>query len=252
MLFDVDGTFAETEEIHRQSFNRAFQQAGLNWFWSTQLYTDLLAITGGKERIRYFIDHYTPTFVRPENLSEFIADLHANKTKIYQQELESGCVPLRPGVNRLIQEARAAGIRLGIATTTTPKNVTVLLERTLSPDSPKWFDVIAAGNVVSKKKPAPDIYLYALQHLKESPQSCLAIEDSENGLHAALHAGIKTIVAVSQYSQGQNFRKAVLTVDHLGEPDMHSTASIGTLNANSYVDLDLLRQIVEHAPHFVD
>lgn len=245
MLFDVDGTFAETEEIHRQSFNQSFQQAGLNWFWSRQLYSNLLAITGGRERIRYFIDHYSPTYIKPDNLSEFIAALHANKTKIYQQQLQSGSVPLRPGVNRLIQEARAAGIRLGIATTTTPKNVMVLLERSLAPDSPEWFDVIAAGNVVSKKKPAPDIYLYALQHLNENPQSCLAIEDSENGLNSALHAGIKTIVAVSQYSQGQEFSQAVLMVDHLGEPNLHATASIGSLIANSYVDLDLLKHICE-------
>ncbi len=246
LLFDIDGTLAETEENHRKSFNLAFQQAGLNWSWSRSLYCNLLSIAGGKERIRYFVDQYSPDFVKPKNLTGFIADLHANKTKIYYQLLKQGCVPLRPGVRRIIQEARQTGIRLGIVTTTTPKNVSILLQRSLTPDSPSWFDVIAAGSVVPRKKPAPDIYLYALQQLNENPQSCLAIEDSENGLHSAVQAGLKTIITVSEYSQGQNFSEAVLTVDHLGEPDLPSTAIKGALNENSYVDLTLLMNICKN------
>ena len=151
MIFDVDGTIAETEEIHRQSFNHAFRQARLSWHWSRQLYGKLLSMTGGKERIRYFIDYYLSAFSPPDSLTDFIADLHSAKTKKYGETLSSGGIPLRHGVKRLIQEVRGAGVRLGIATTTTLSNVITLLETSLDPDAPKWFDVIAAGNVVPEK-----------------------------------------------------------------------------------------------------
>lgn len=243
LLFDVDGTIAETEETHRQCFNQAFNQAGLSWYWSKQLYGDLLKVTGGKERIRHYIDNYTQTFNKPENLPEYIADLHATKAKYYQQAVTSGGIPLRTGVKRLILEARDVGIHLAIATTTSLNNVIVLLENSLALDSPQWFDVIAAGDAVAKKKPASDIYDYALQQLGKSAHSCLAIEDTENGLQSALNAGIKTVVTVSQYSQKQNFNGATLLVDHLGEPDAPAIAHIGNLNSKSYVDLNLLMQL---------
>jgi len=245
LLFDVDGTLAETEEIHRQSFNKAFSQAGLDWEWSPDTYRDLLAVTGGKERIRHYIERFVPGFEPPMNLDEYIAGLHAAKTDIYTRTVESGEVPLRPGVKRLLDEARQAGLRLGIATTTTPSNVTALLQSSLAPDALDWFDVIAAGGVVPAKKPAPDIYHHAMQVMGVSPQECLAFEDSENGLRAALDAGLKTLVTVSDYTGGQDFRGAALVVDQLGEPDAPARVLAGELSGYGYISVDALQALFD-------
>lgn len=219
LLFDVDGTLAETEEIHREAFNTAFERAGLDWHWSAETYTELLSVTGGKERIRYFLDTRLPAFRAPGDLDAFIAALHADKTGIYTRTVASGGVPMRPGVRRLLLEAREAGLRLGIATTTTPANVTALLRHSLAADAEEWFEVIAAGGVVGEKKPAPDIYHYAMHSMGVTAAECLAFEDSENGLRSARAAGVQTLVTVSRYTEGQDFSGAALVLDHLGEPD---------------------------------
>ena len=243
LIFDVDGTLADTEEIHRQSFNRAFRQAGLDWHWSRDLYAELLAVTGGKERIRHYLSRYLPDFDVAMKLDEYIAGLHAAKTDIYTGTVASGDIPMRPGVRRLLDEARQAGLRLAIATTTTPVNVTSLLHYNLAADSDDWFDVIAAGGVVAAKKPAADIYYYAMEKLAAHPQECLAFEDSENGLRSAREAGLATLVTVSQYTGDHNFEGAALVVDHLGEPDRPFTVMSGDAGKHTYVDVDLLRDL---------
>ncbi len=245
LLFDVDGTLAETEENHRQAFNKAFKQAGLGWFWSIECYVDLLAVTGGKERIRHYIDTYKPDFDHPEKLTSYIADLHAKKTEIYIRTVAEGKMPLRPGVKRLLLAARQAGLRLGISTTTSPSNVTVLLEKSLAEDAPSWFEVIAAGSVVEAKKPAPDIYLYAMQQMGVEPGECLAFEDSKNGLISAQQAGVKTLVTVSQYTQNHDFSSAALVVDHFGEPDNPCQVQQGSMHGSDYVDIELLKAVWE-------
>ena len=244
LIFDVDGTIAETEEAHRQSFNHAFRQEGLSWHWSPELYDELLAVTGGQERIRHYVDHYSPAFSKPDCLPDFIESLHQVKTGKFHEALSSGRIPLRPGVKRLIHEMRDAGVRLGIATTTTHSNVTTLLKTSLDPAAPGWFDVIAAGNVVPRKKPAPDVYQYVLQELGEDPGACLVIEDSQNGLRAALGAGLKTVITVSQYTRTHDFSGASLVVDHPGEPDAPATASQGSLSPSRYIDLSLLESLL--------
>lgn len=243
LLFDVDGTLAETEEVHRQCFNAAFADAGLDWRWSVDLYRELLAVTGGKERIRHYLDTQRPDFRRPADLDDFIAGLHKAKTRIYTETVAAGGVPLRPGVRRLLEEARSAGLRLAIATTTTPDNVTALLQASLAKDAENWFEVIAAGSMVPKKKPAPDIYFYAMERMGVTPEECLAFEDSENGLIAARAAGLKTLVTVSDYTQGHDFTGAALLIDHLGEPDQPFRVLSGNVNGAEYVDIELLRQV---------
>lgn len=219
LIFDVDGTLADTErDGHRVAFNQAFAEAGLDWHWDVALYGALLAVTGGKERMRYYLDHYRPDWQRPADLDGLIAGLHAAKTGHYTKLLAQGGIPLRPGVARLLDEARAAGIRLAIATTTTPENVTVLIEHALTPQAISWFDVIAAGDIVPAKKPAPDIYQYALEKLGLAPEDCLAFEDSENGLRAARGAGLRTVVTVNEYTRDQDFTGAALVLDQFGEP----------------------------------
>lgn len=243
LLFDVDGTLAETEEVHRISFNTAFAAAGLDWTWSVDRYRELLAVTGGKERILHYLDHYRPDFQRPTQLADFIAGLHQAKTRIYTETVARGGVPLRPGVRRLLDLARAEGLRLAIATTTTPDNVTALLKASIAPDAESWFEVIAAGSMVPNKKPAPDIYFYAMERMGLRPESGLAFEDSENGLRAAAAAGLKTIVTVSDYTQGHDFTGAALLLDQFGEPDHPFNLLAGDAGGATYTDLALLRHV---------
>lgn len=253
LIFDVDGTLAETErDGHRLAFNCAFAEAGLDWQWSVDLYGKLLAVAGGKERIRYYIDRYVEDFQPPEDLPRFIARLHAAKTQYYGELLAAGSIPLRPGVRRLLAEARQSGVRLAIATTSAPDNAKALLTNTLGEDSLSWFEVIAAGDIVSAKKPAPDIYQYVLQTMNLPPQNCLAIEDSPQGLTAAIAAGLKTVITVNDYTQNHlqdhDFIGATLVLNHLGEPTepfaiISGIASDASYFA-SYFDLALAQQLV--------
>lgn len=246
LLFDVDGTLADTEEIHRRAFNEAFAAAGLQWHWDQPLYRELLEVTGGRERIRFFLERYPRPDAPGDDLDASIAQLHLDKTAIYNHILAEGVVPLRPGVERLIEEARAAGLQLAIATTTTPVNVTSLLENSFSGDVSGYFAVIAAGNVVPDKKPAADIYHYALQQLGLQASQCLAIEDSANGLCAARGAGIDTVITVNRYTSGQDFSGAALVLDQLGEPDSACRVLQGGLDPGGMVDVSFLRRLHAH------
>ncbi len=243
LLFDVDGTLADTEEVHRQCFNQAFADAGLDWHWSRQRYGELLAVTGGKERIRHFLNQEGITLDPPGGLDAYIAGLHAAKTEHYTRTLAEGRLPLRPGVKRLLEEARAAGLRLGIATTTTPANVTALLEHSLDPKGCEWFEVIAAGSVVPRKKPDPGIYTYAMEHMGLQPEQCLAFEDSENGLKASRGAGLTTIVTENHYTREHDFTGAKLLLDSFGEPDSPMQVLAGDAGGESCVNVDLLRRL---------
>jgi beta-phosphoglucomutase-like phosphatase (HAD superfamily) len=229
LIFDVDGTLAETEELHRRAFNRSFADMGLDWVWDRALYRRLLAVTGGKERVRHFIDAFD---ARPELGADRIATLHAIKTRYYTQWLSTGGVALRPGVDRLLREARLAGLRLAIATTTSLANVEALLAATLGQDGRHWFAAIGAGDAVAAKKPAPDIYL--------GGAACVAFEDTSNGLASARDAGIPTVVTMSEYGDAGPFSGALAVVDHLGEPDTPCAVIAGPQVAGGCVDLNTL------------
>ncbi len=245
LIFDVDGTLAETErDAHRGAFNDTFAEYRLNWYWSEELYGELLAITGGKERIKFYLDRYLPDYPRPDNIDQFVAELHKNKTARYNQMLVKNPIPLRPGIRRLLEEARREGIRLAIATTTSLENVTSLLEYSLAPHSTHWFDVIAAGDMVQAKKPASDIYHHALNELKLDANQCIAFEDSYNGLCAAKGAQLCTIITVNDYTRHENFKSAQLVLNHLGEPDLPFTVLAGDASGASYIDIAWLQQLV--------
>jgi HAD superfamily hydrolase (TIGR01509 family) len=224
LIFDVDGTLADTEKDgHRVAFNMAFKKAGLDWDWDDALYGQLLAVTGGKERIKYYLEEFNTKFTKPEDFTNFVANLHASKTQFYMQLMDKGLVPLRVGVEKLIQQARDEGLRLAIATTTTPANVTALLHNTLGKGSEDWFEVIAAGDIVPAKKPAADIFIYALEQLKLSASECLAFEDSENGLKSSKGAGLKTVVTINDYTKDQDFSNADLILDQFGDKENNYT-----------------------------
>jgi HAD superfamily hydrolase (TIGR01509 family) len=245
LIFDVDGTLADTErDGHRVAFNRAFTDAGLDWEWSVTLYGKLLAVTGGKERIRHYLDFYNRAFSRPQDLDGFIAALHAAKTTHYTRMLSEGMIPMRSGVERLLREAREGGLRLAIATTTTPANVSALLQYSLAPDAASWFDVIAAGDIVPAKKPAPDIYLWAMQQMALPPAACLAVEDSHNGVQSALQADIRSIlVTTNDYTAEDDFSGASLVVDRMGGPEEPFQVRSGEVDSHHHVSLALLREL---------
>lgn len=241
LIFDVDGTLADTErDAHRVAFNHAFQDAGLDWIWDPETYGALLDVAGGKGRIKHYMDTSNAIGPQTADVAEWIAGLHQSKTRHYTQLLSTGTIPLRPGVGRLIQQARESGIRMAIATTTTPDNVHALLDHALSPGSSAWFEVIAAGDVVAAKKPAPDIYVYALERLGLPPQVCLAFEDSYNGLQSALQVGLRTIVNVNDYTRNQDFTGAERVLSDLGEPHKPFAVIRGCPVDSPCVDLPLL------------
>jgi HAD superfamily hydrolase (TIGR01509 family) len=222
LIFDVDGTLAETEEIHRLAFNAAFAQVGLSWFWDRDVYRDLLRVTGGKERMRLYADQRGLS--RDEIPDAEIARIHALKTVRYGEMVRGGDCPLRPGVERLIRGARARGHRLAICTTTTRVNIDELVAATLGADGPGLFEVIVAGDEVRRKKPAPDAYLRAIDALGLEAGRCLAFEDSHNGLTAALAAGLTTIVTPSFYTSHESFEGAALVLPDLSGFDLQAFA----------------------------
>lgn len=245
LIFDVDGTLADTErDGHRVAFNQAFAGAELSWEWSVERYGRLLETAGGKERLQRYIREDQPDFVPLPDAALWAASLHKAKTQHYKSLVQAGVMPLRPGVKRLIQEAQRTGVRLAIATTSAPENVIALLETSFTPESPTWFAVIAAGDMVPAKKPAPDVYLYALEKLGLSPSECLVIEDSRQGLLAATQAGLKTVITRSHYTQHEDFAEAALVLDHLGEPDQPFQAIVGDPGTATYFDLALASRLV--------
>jgi len=218
LIFDVDGTLAETErDGHRPAFNQAFLEHGLDWRWDERLYGELLAVTGGKERIAHYAARHAPEIAADPGFPALVQRLHRSKTAHYIGRVEQGGLPLRPGVARLIKAARAANIRLAIATTTSPDNVQALLRASLAPDAPDWFEVIGAGDIVPNKKPAPDIYQWVLARLGLPAASCLAIEDSVNGLQSALGAGLRCLVTPGEYTRHENFAGAWRVLESLEE-----------------------------------
>ncbi|MDX8381106.1 MAG: HAD-IA family hydrolase [Ghiorsea sp.] len=216
LLWDVDGTLADTErDGHRVAFNMAFEEAGMDRRWDVATYGELLKVTGGKERMQFDIERGG----MPEIPYEKIAELHARKTIHYQTLIADGLIPLRAGVLRLLEEAYAAGITLGVSTTTTPAALDVLIEYSLGKEWFGRFKVLAAGDIVPNKKPAPDIYNYALEALGISPENTVALEDSGNGWLSARDAGLKCVVTINDYTSNQDFTGADLVVSELGEAD---------------------------------
>jgi HAD superfamily hydrolase (TIGR01509 family) len=247
LIFDVDGTLADTEEAHRQAFNEAFQYHGLDWNWSKPKYAELLRVTGGKERIGAYVNGLALPPAKHEALLGLIPEIHATKTGIYTRLVDEGKVPLRDGVERLLNEARGAGVRLAIATTTSYANIQALLVTNLGPEAPGLFSVIGAGDQVPRKKPAPDIYQWVLRELKLASHYCVALEDSANGVSAAKGAGLFTVVTPSYWTHDEDFSGADLVVPSLGSaarPLPHRAAALIGNTVLGVAEID--RQLKAH------
>ena len=243
LIFDVDGTLAETEEMHRSAFNQAFASFGLEWNWDARLYKALLRVAGGKERILHYLMSQ-----RPEELAAHereIPQIYALKTKFYSTMVREGTIELRPGVRRLIEEARSAGIRLAIATTTNPANVDALLQRGFAPSGESLFGVIAAGDEVAAKKPAPDVFDVAVRRLGLRASACIAFEDSANGVMSARRARIAVVVTPSTYTSEDDFTGAASVISTLGEPGEPHQHFAGWKWPGGFVTLAGLRERAE-------
>lgn len=213
VLFDVDGTLAETEELHRRAFNRTFSAFGLDWYWSRHDYTGLLRTTGGKERIAAYIGQALGG--DPDDWP--IARIHAAKTEAYGDLVAEGAPRLRPGIAGLIGDARARGVPVAVATTTSRANVDALVRATMGKAADAVFDAIAAGDEVERKKPAPDVYKLALARLEIGPEGAVALEDSLNGARSALAAGLSCIVSPGRYTAHETFPPEVTLVEDFSE-----------------------------------
>ena len=235
LIFDCDGVLVDTErDGHRVGFNRAFEQMGIDAEWDVELYGKLLLVAGGKERMRaYFDEHGWPDEANTREARDaLIARLHKLKTEITAGLVAEGGLPLRPGIRRIVDEAIAAGVRLGVCTTSNPKFIDAVLDL-LGPERKARFEFVHAGDVVWRKKPDPEIYELAKQSLGLPPHECMVVEDSRNGLLAALGAGLPTLVTTSTYTVDEDFTGAVKVVPELGdEPTITITlADLGELAA---------------------
>jgi HAD superfamily hydrolase (TIGR01509 family) len=253
LIFDCDGVLADTERYgHLPAFNQAFREFGLPVEWSEEEYGRLLQVGGGKERMATLL---TPAFVAkaglPQDADAQTAELarwHRRKTEIYTDMVALGKLPARPGVRRIIVAAQDAGWRLAVASTSAEPSVRAILDHAVGPERANRFDVVLAGDVVARKKPAPDIYELALERLSVPAGSALVIEDSRNGLVAATSAGLRCIVTVNGYTEDEDASEAVLVVTSLGDPDgeaTHVIANRGSARPGRWITLDDLEACLQ-------
>lgn len=218
-VFDVDGTLADTERAHLAAFNQAFAQEGLGWCWDEAQYTELLNISGGKERMLHHWRQVNPDIkdLSANGVLDTINRLHDIKTAAYESAVNDGAVELRPGVLRLMDDALRQGIRLAIATTTSPVNIAALLRRAIGLDWREHFVAIGDASTAPLKKPHPQVYLQMIDALQLPPSACLAFEDSANGLAAATAAGLQTVVTPTDFTRHHDFSAALRRVPDLSQ-----------------------------------
>ncbi len=218
IFFDQDGVIIDTErDGHRVSFNMTFKEFGFTDEWSVEYYHELLQIGGGKERMKH---HWqTKGFskpVPPEDVDELIKAMHKRKTALFIELIEAGRLPLRPGVHRLMKEAMDAGLKIGVCTTSNEQTAKAITEDFL-PDIK--FDVVLAGDIVSRKKPDPEIYTLALDLTGLKPEEAIVIEDSKNGVLAAKSAGTHVVVTTNYYTENEDVSGGDIIVTCLGDPN---------------------------------
>lgn len=244
IIFDVDGTLADTEEFHRQAFNEAFAEFELDWYWSREEYTELLAISGGRERIRAYAEQHLRPCPAAATLRELALKIHTRKSALYRDKLCNGHIGLRNGVLRLLREAHGRGVHCAIATSTSAFNVETLLQHALDRPLTDYFESVVTSDIVVDKKPSPAVYQYAMAELGLAPDQCVALEDTGSGNAAARAAGLKTVITTHQFTQHHDFTGASLVLDRLGCPDKPFHVYAGNPHGADYVDIDLLDKLL--------
>jgi len=251
LIFDCDGVLADTErDGHLPAFNQTFKEFAVPVHWSDTDYAEKVKIGGGKERMASIL---TPELAAeiglsddPADWSDTIAQWHKRKTAIYTERVAAGVMPARPGILRITTDAAGAGWTLAVASTSAEASVRAVLEHAVGEELASRFAVFA-GDVVPAKKPAPDIYLHALRELALDPDQAVVIEDSANGLQAALAAGLRTLVTVSSYTAEEDFSGASLVVSSLGDPDAAPITVVSNplgLETGPYVRLSDIESIL--------
>lgn len=218
IFFDQDGVIIDTErDGHRVSFNETFKEFGYDVEWDVDYYHELLQIPGGKERMKYHLQKRG--FGKPvaeEEVDDLIKALHKRKTTLFIELIESGKLPLRPGIHRFMQEGMAAGLVLGVCTTSNERAAHAIAYNILEDVQ---FEFVLAGDIVSKKKPDPEIYNLALEKTGLKPEECLVIEDSHNGVLAGKAAGMHVVATTNHYTEKEDLSAADIIVSCLGDPD---------------------------------
>jgi HAD superfamily hydrolase (TIGR01509 family) len=244
MLFDVDGTLIDTEELHRQAFNLTFLELRLGWDWSVNLYAQLLSVSGGADRIARYIDLIDLPAGEKTRLRRVIPQIHRMKTKAYGRLIGSSSAKLRPGVARLIDEGLRKGHRIGLAATSASENVQTIVSTALGFEAFSAVEAIVCADQVSRKKPAPDIYELLLTQLRTPATSAVAFEDSANGLTAAKTAGLYTVVTPTCWTKTQSFEGADLVLPSLGEPTDPLEPSVAERIGGSFLSIAELESLM--------
>lgn len=252
LIFDCDGVLADTEQFgHLRAFNQLFEEEGLPLQWSIEDYAEKVKIGGGKERVKSVL---TPEFIAaaglpsdPDEIDALVARWHKRKTAIYTDLVEAGVMPGRPGIKRIVDDAAANGWNLAVASTSAEPAVRAVLRYAVGDHLAEKFSVYA-GDIVQAKKPAPDIYLYALEDMKIDPSDVIVVEDSENGMRAAVAAGLPTVVTVSTFTVNEDFSPAALVVSHLGDPGHEEKTSVlrnpHGVDVGNLVTLNHLKELI--------
>ena len=244
LLFDVDGTVVDTEELHRQAFNQAFLRLDLGWEWDRRRYAELLAVSGGADRIARHIDHLALPAAEKTRLRRSVPAIHQEKTRIYGELLGGESARLRPGIRRLVDEARLAGLAIGLAATSAAANVELLVATAFGRAARGAIGAVVSAELVARKKPAPDIYELLLATLRVPAAACVAFEDSENGVLAAKAAGLYTVATPSRWTTAQDFAAADLVLPTLGDPgDALDPADAVRIGGAPYLDLARLEAL---------
>lgn len=251
LVLDCDGVLADTErDGHLVAFNQAFAELGHDLSWSADEYKPLLAIGGGKERLRAYLQaHPSVDLARGGDLDEAVAVVHRRKSEIYVELVDAGALPGRPGVRRLVDEALEVGWQVAVASTSSARSVEAVLRSVVGTDAFSRTSGVFAGDVVPAKKPAPDIYELALRELGRGLDEVVVIEDSAPGALAARRAGLAHLVTVSYFTADEEFPGATAVLDHLGEPGTPATVQAGAdvRNADGVIDVGSLEATLRHS-----
>jgi HAD superfamily hydrolase (TIGR01509 family) len=256
LIFDCDGVLADTErDGHLVAFNQMWREEGVNWQWTVEQYAEKLKIGGGKERIASLgrDADFRAAFAVPDSDEAWmaiVADWHKRKSEIFKDLVMSGAMPGRPGVKRLTRDALDRGWTLAVCSTSAQASVQAVLDSVVGKDLSARFAGVFAGDIVRAKKPAPDIYNYAADHLGIAHGDCVVVEDSGNGLQSATAAGMTCVITYNALTQGEDFSEAALVVSSLGEPGDPATVAANRSQArvSGMVTVADLEAILAGAP----